>query len=151
MRRREKEITDYHEIEDILSKAEIMHVGLSDKGIPYVVPLCFGYHDRKIYFHGSPGGKKSGIIEHHNVASFSCVSYFKIHEEADPCSWSMEYRSAIGFGRVRVIYSAEEKQAALACIMKHYGYRGEMNFPQADRTEVVCLHVEELTGKKSLL
>ena len=43
LRRYDREITNLNEIEKILEKAEILHLGLLDEGYPYVVPLHYGY------------------------------------------------------------------------------------------------------------
>ncbi len=42
MRRKDKEITNKAEIEAILKKAFICHLGLSDGDQPYVVPMNYG-------------------------------------------------------------------------------------------------------------
>ena len=42
MRKREREITDLSEIRSILEQCKILHLGLSDEGQPYVVPLNYG-------------------------------------------------------------------------------------------------------------
>ena len=56
MRRKEKEIKDTAEIEEILSKAFVCRLGLCDNGRPYVVPLCFGYEDNALYIHCAKEG-----------------------------------------------------------------------------------------------
>ena len=43
MTRRELEITDITEILKIMDSTKILHLGLSDEGWPYVVPMNFGY------------------------------------------------------------------------------------------------------------
>ena len=43
MRKREREITDEAMIRDILDRAQVMHLGLSDEGQPYVVPMYYCY------------------------------------------------------------------------------------------------------------
>ena len=43
MRRKDREITDIHKIEKILSSAKYLHLGVLDDEYPYVVPLHYGY------------------------------------------------------------------------------------------------------------
>jgi len=43
MRRSLKEITDPLTIEQLLQKASVCHLGLSDNGQPYVVPMNYAY------------------------------------------------------------------------------------------------------------
>ena len=57
MTRREREVTDIPDILDIINKTKILHLGLSDEGWPYVVPMNYGYEyvDGKLtfYLHGA--------------------------------------------------------------------------------------------------
>ena len=43
MRRKDREVTDIGEIENIIEKAKIVHVGMVDGNAPYVVPMQYGY------------------------------------------------------------------------------------------------------------
>jgi len=45
MRRALKKITDPSVIDQLLKKATVCHLGLSDNGQPYVVPMNYGYAD----------------------------------------------------------------------------------------------------------
>lgn len=66
VRRKDKEITNRAEIEGILKKAFICHLGLSDGDLPYVVPMNYGYEDGHIYLHCATEGKKLDIIKKNN-------------------------------------------------------------------------------------
>ena len=43
MTRREFEVTDPEVIRDILDSSSYLHLGLVDEGMPYVVPMNYGY------------------------------------------------------------------------------------------------------------
>ena len=43
MTRREREVTDINDILQIINETKILHLGLSDEGWPYVVPMNYGY------------------------------------------------------------------------------------------------------------
>ncbi|MFX1521344.1 MAG: pyridoxamine 5'-phosphate oxidase family protein, partial [Promethearchaeota archaeon] len=45
MRRKDKEITDTHEIETILKRAVVCRIAFSENNKPYMVPVNFGYTD----------------------------------------------------------------------------------------------------------
>ena len=62
MRRREKEITDIKSIEKIMFKAKVCRLALTQDNTPYIVPVCFGYNSKVIYFHSAKEGKKIDII-----------------------------------------------------------------------------------------
>ncbi|MGQ9662676.1 MAG: pyridoxamine 5'-phosphate oxidase family protein [Kiritimatiellia bacterium] len=51
MRRAEQKIKNWAKIDSIVRRSQVCHLGLSGQGTPYVVPLCFGYDGRDIYFH----------------------------------------------------------------------------------------------------
>jgi nitroimidazol reductase NimA-like FMN-containing flavoprotein (pyridoxamine 5'-phosphate oxidase superfamily) len=57
MRRKDKEITDRQQIDEILSKAEIIRLAVVDNGLPYIVAMNFAYVDGFIYMHSA---KKAG-------------------------------------------------------------------------------------------
>ncbi|UTY39936.1 pyridoxamine 5'-phosphate oxidase family protein [Allocoprobacillus halotolerans] len=56
MRRKDREITDFHEIMNIINKCDTCRVALFDEEYPYIVPLNFGVdvQDEQVcfYFHG---------------------------------------------------------------------------------------------------
>ena len=75
MRKREREITDLEEIRSILDQCKILHLGLSDEGQPYVVPLNYGYllegNTLTFYLHGATEGYKYEVIQKNPRVSFA--------------------------------------------------------------------------------
>ena len=67
MRRKDREITDLNEIIKIVSECDVLHLGMCDNGVPYVVPVNFGftYEDETFtfYVHGAASGKKIDILK----------------------------------------------------------------------------------------
>ena len=43
MRRRDREVTDMNEILRILKTANVLHLGLTDGDMPYVLPMNYGF------------------------------------------------------------------------------------------------------------
>jgi len=62
MRRKDKEIKEIKDIEEILHKATVCRVAMVSNNSPYIVPLNFGYKDRCLYFHSAGEGKKLDIL-----------------------------------------------------------------------------------------
>ena len=56
-------------IEEVIARAPVCRLALSDNGEPYVVPMNFGYSDGVLYFHGAPNGRKIDIIGMRTVFS----------------------------------------------------------------------------------
>lgn len=68
-----------------------------------------------------------------------------------PCRWSMKYRSVIGFGTARILEDHEEKRAGLGAVMAHYGGpEGPFDGKSLERTCVIEIAIERMTGKQSL-
>jgi nitroimidazol reductase NimA-like FMN-containing flavoprotein (pyridoxamine 5'-phosphate oxidase superfamily) len=155
MRRKEREITVLEEKMDIIAKNKVCRLGLSKDNFPYVVPLNYGYsfEDNTLvfYFHGAAEGRKMDIIKENNNACFEIDFEGNLIEGKDPCSYSYMFKSIIGFGKIIMMPSIEEKTAGLNKIMSHQtGKETACNFPEAvlKNMAVYKLTVEEFTGKQ---
>jgi uncharacterized protein len=150
MRRKDKEITDIKSIEEIINRAKVFRLALSLDDTPYVVPLCFGYRDKIIYFHSAREGKKINILKKNNKVCFEFDIDYELVESENSCKWGMKYRSVIGFGRVTVIENLDEKQEALGIIMGNYSEK-TFQFPEnmVNATLVAKIDIEQMSGKFS--
>jgi nitroimidazol reductase NimA-like FMN-containing flavoprotein (pyridoxamine 5'-phosphate oxidase superfamily) len=150
MRRKDKEIADKEEIEEIVKKAMICRVSLSVGGEPYVFPVNYGYRDGCLYFHSAQQGKKIEMMRKNPHICFQVDTDVEIVPAENACDWSIKYKSVIGFGKAEFLYSLEEKKQALQTIMSQYSDL-EYTFTEKSLASVciVCLHIEEMTGKKS--
>ena len=150
MQKKEREITDISEIEEIIKKSINCRIGLVDGDEPYVVPVCFGYERGALYFHGALEGRKVELIEKNDKVSFEMEADVETVFATSPCDWTMKYRSVIGVGKAHILESDEEKTHGLRVIMKHYS-EGESNFPKSrlDLSSVVRVDIERITGKQS--
>ena len=150
MRKKEKEITKKAAIEDIITKSLVCRLALSDDNSPYIVPLCFGYKDKVLYFHGSQKGKKIDIIKKNPMVSFELDTDTEIVKAEDACRWTMKYRSVIGFGKALLLEDIEEKRKALNIIMSQYSDR-IFQFDDAilKKMGVIKVEIESMTGKQS--
>lgn len=150
MRRKEKEIKGQKEIEEILNRAEICHIGLCKNNIPYVISVNFGYKDRAIYFHSAPEGRKIDIIKSNQIVSFTCYCDYTLTTEETPCRWSARYRSVCGQGRAVVLSRLEDKINGLDILMSHYA-NGPFEYDSEDLKHMVIVKVviDQMTGKKS--
>jgi nitroimidazol reductase NimA-like FMN-containing flavoprotein (pyridoxamine 5'-phosphate oxidase superfamily) len=157
MRKKEREITDRHEIERVLTGAKTMLLAINEAGAaPYVVPVNFGYRDGAVYFHSSPKGRKMELIAKDPMVSFEAETDVAIVAPKDPtnaCEWSAAYRSVIGYGRARLLAEADEKRAGLLVLMA--GVAPDVDpssFTLTDEivavTAVVRIDIERMTGKK---
>ena len=149
MRKKEREITDPAELEQIIKQARVCRLGLVDGSEPYVVPVCFGHEDNAFYFHCAPEGRKLELIRNNNRVCVEIDADVEITTAEKPCGWSTRYRSVIGVGRAHILEDEADKIHGLTVLMRQFGKKGSaMAFDKADRTTVVRIDIENITGKK---
>lgn len=151
MRRKEQEIVDKAELEALLTKAKVLRLGLIDGNAPYVVPVCFGYRDGRLYVHSSAQGRKMEIIKRNNLVCFEVEEDVEVVSAAQACKWTVRYRSVIGYGRVSLVEDSGEKIEALNIIMDHYSGKPDQEYPEplVDLTAILRIDIESMTGKRS--
>ncbi|MEN6473524.1 MAG: pyridoxamine 5'-phosphate oxidase family protein [Syntrophaceae bacterium] len=149
MRRSDREVTDDALIEAILMQATVCRLAMCDEGWPYVVPLNFGYQDKRLFFHTAERGRKLDILTRNDRVCFEVDSEHKILESSAACGWSMRFASVIGFGRARLIDDPAYKREALDIIMRHYSDR-LYTYPDdiLTKTAIIRVDIESMTGKR---
>jgi len=153
MRRNDKEIQNLAAIEDIIGRSCICHLALNDEGTPYVLPMCFAYHDGTFSFHSASDGRKIAVLRNHPDVCISVVAGYDILRHPKGCSWSMRYESVVGFGRVRFIEDPAEKRLTLDRILLRYagGHSFSTDYSEEilQRTLVFDVCCDLLTAKVS--
>ena len=118
-----REILLKEEIERIIKKCDVCVVSMVDEnGLPYSIPMNFGFHKDVIILHSSKEGKKIDILKKNNNV---CVVFSTDHEltkqsEKVACSYSMKYRSVLAFGKVDFIQEKKQKIDYLNILMENY-------------------------------
>ena len=150
MRKKDREITDASGIRAIIEKVKVCRLGMVNGDKPYIVPLCFGYRDNVLYFHGSLKGQKVDLLRKNPNVCFEFDLINEITEAEKACDWSMKYQSVIGFGKADFIESPDEKREALSIIMAQYSDR-PYQFPESilKVTAIIKVEIESMTGKHS--
>jgi nitroimidazol reductase NimA-like FMN-containing flavoprotein (pyridoxamine 5'-phosphate oxidase superfamily) len=150
MRRKEKEITDRHEINQILGQARVCHVAFARDNEPYLVPLFYGYDGRHLYFHTAREGRKLEFLAANDRVCFEVERQVEIVARDQACNWSATFESVIGCGRATELTGVEEKRYGLDLIMGHYSDREWAYAPSVfESTRVWSIEIESLTGKRS--
>ncbi len=153
MRRKDREVKDKKAIESIVKRATVCRIAVSQNNLPYIVPVAFGYKDNCLYFHSAPQGRKIDIIRQNNNVCFELDIDCELAKKSEqPCSWSMKYRSVVGFGKAFFIDDLEEKRAALNIIVEHCSGNSQ-EYPYAENVisnmAVIKVEIDSMTGKKS--
>ena len=151
--RRARQALDAEQIEAILRRGSAGTLAvLGDGGWPYAVPLSYVYHGGRIYFHCAKSGHKLDAIRACDRASFCVID----KNEIVPAEFTTYYRSAIVFGRARIVEDAEERMAAMRALAAKYSpresedaFRIEMKVSGSASLCVVALDIEHMSGKQA--
>ncbi len=142
---------------DIMRAGVVIHVAFCVDGQPYVIPVGYQYEDDGngcVYLHGSP---ESRLMQH--LATGAPVSLCVTHVDAVVYSrqammHSMNYRSAICFGRGHVVTDVATKRRLFEGMTSRYmaGRTAGVHYEpatdaQLESTLVVAVEIEERSAK----
>jgi hypothetical protein len=155
MRRADREVTDIGGIDEILLMCKTCHVAMVDDGLPYVVPLSYGYRFigesvLELYFHSALEGRKIDILRKNDNVCFEISHEGELAHSASPCGYGIIYASVIGFGKAVFIEEAvDEKCEALSVMFKHQsGMDVAFTEKQAEGVCVFKVVSTDFAGKK---
>ena len=150
MKRQEREIKDPAIINEILTKSLICRIAINDNEYPYIIPVNYGYFENALYFHTAIAGKKIDLLKKNNKVSFEIEYSYEIITGKKSCDWTTKYRSIIGYGKVEIVETMEEKKQGLDVIMQQHGkHDNAYNEKLFNRFLVLKINIESLTGKQS--
>ena len=156
MRRADREVTDFNEIIDILSRCDTLRLGINGGDYPYVVPLSFGFEvvgqTIIFYIHGAKDGLKHDLIAKNNKACVEASIFHKFTEIKQYNAMTTEYESFIGFGKAEII-NGKAAAKGLDLICEHAGFKGfDYGGEKAlDATRIYKIVIERFTGKRRLV
>ena len=150
--RRKRQQLSREEAEAVLTRGTsgVLAVAGAD-GYPYAVPLSYVYQNGKLWFHCAKSGHKLDAIRREDKASFCVID----QDQVAPEEYTTYFRSAIAFGRVRILEDAGEIQAAIDLLARRYAPGDSREHRQAAiRREAGAMYmleltVEHLTGKEA--
>ena len=150
MRRKDREIEDKQEMEEIISRAKVCRLAMSVDDQPYLVPLNFGYAEGKVYFHSAKEGRKLEMIAANDKVCFEVDLDHDLISASKACKFGFGYASVIGFGRAAVVEDRAEKELGLKTIMAQYSDdEFEFSAQDMDRVAVVRVELTSLSGKRA--
>ena len=152
MRRRDREVTDLNEIRHILDNGKILHLGLSDEGMPYVIPMNYGYtleNGRLIFYvHGALEGRKLDVIRKNPACCAQIDCDGALIEGKVACQYGYSYYSLMGFGRADIVEDPQEKMRGLTLLMKaQTGRDFEFNERLVSIVSVIRIECDSFTAK----
>ena len=152
MTKRERLITDQHQIIDILNRAKVLHLGLCVDNEPYVVPMNYGYtmegEKLVVYLHSAVRGKKLDMIKANPKVFFEIDCDVVPFEGVMPCQYGVTYSSIMGRGTAQIVEDVEEKMKAMSVLMQtQTGKDFSFNERLVSIVAVIRIDVEEYTAK----
>ncbi|WP_277056424.1 pyridoxamine 5'-phosphate oxidase family protein [Treponema socranskii] len=153
MRRKDREVTDIRQIESIIEKAKVVHIGMIDSGAPYVVPMQYGYvftdGALTLYLHSAQEGRKIDCIKkNQNVCIELETDIAPISGGDIPCKYSSAYASVMGDGTAEIVEDPKEKVFGLESIMKtQTGKAFTVSEEMAAAVSVIKISVPRVTAK----
>jgi len=153
MRRKDREITDIHEIESLIGRMDVCRIGLTDGLVPYIVTMNFGYkggNPALLYFHCAPEGRKIEMIRRNSFVCFQMDTDHNLKTGEKACDYGMSYSSILGHGNIFIVNEEAEKRSGMNFIMDHYSQNNMHSYnPEIfKRTTILRLEISEMSCKK---
>ncbi len=153
MTKREREVTDPAEIRKIIESCMVLHLGLVDEGLPYIVPMNYGFEfidgQLVLYIHGAKKGYKLDVMRKNPVCCFEMECNVQPFEGKVPCQYGTVYESVMGRGTVEILEDPEEKIHAMKVLMKtQTGKDFDFTEKLVSVVSVMRIHVSEYTAKR---
>ena len=152
MTRREFEVTDPTQIQHILDESKVLHLGLVDDGMPYIVPMNYGYRleagKLTLYLHSASRGYKLDVIAKNPVCCFEMECGLEPFEGKIACQYGVSYYSLMGRGRAVIVEDVGEKMEAMSILMKtQTGKDFEFGERLVSIVSVIRIDVSDYTAK----
>ena len=149
MRRKEREIKDRAEIDEILNRERVMHLALADNNIPFVVPVFYAYDGASLYFHSAKAGTKMEIIKRNDNVCFEISIFEGVAPSDAACNFEARHRTVIGCGKAALVEDDDEKTKALDLIVAAFtNEKFTYSKKNLERTQVVRIDIASVKGKK---
>jgi nitroimidazol reductase NimA-like FMN-containing flavoprotein (pyridoxamine 5'-phosphate oxidase superfamily) len=151
MRRKKQLLSEAETIEILQSCTSGVLAVMGDNDYPYAVPLSFAYKDGKLFFHFAKAGHKIDSIVRNNKVSFCVIKTDNVIQK----TFTTHFRSAIVFGRARILTEDSEKKYALECLVEKYSpdyiADGQSEIERDwNRVWVAEIKIEHMTGKAAI-
>ncbi|KAF8938097.1 hypothetical protein BGZ58_001611 [Dissophora ornata] len=154
---------DAESIHAILDNNMLAHVGFTlppgaadEDDWPFVMPMCYGRIDDIVYLHGYVSGRMMKALASDTLPKV-CITVSQVDAlvvAMSPFHNSMNYKSAVIFGRGRLVESADEKDRALAVItnqpFRHADRWNDSRLPNnidLKSTKVIAVQIERASAK----
>jgi uncharacterized protein len=139
-------------IDCILDEALVAHVGFSQDGQTFVVPMSFARAGDRLYLHGAAASRALAALRGGAPACVTVTLLDGLVLARSAFRHSVNYRSLMVLGVARAEEDREAKRSALLAIVEHMvpGRAADVRAPtdaEVDATSVVWLPLDEASAK----
>jgi nitroimidazol reductase NimA-like FMN-containing flavoprotein (pyridoxamine 5'-phosphate oxidase superfamily) len=143
---------DAEVIHAIIDEAPLCHIAFSEEGQPFVIPANHGRVEDHLFIHGAPASRLLRHIAAGQPVSMAFTLLDGLVLARSAFHHSVNYRSAVIFGRGRIVEQEEEKLRALEAVSEHLlpGRWAEVRPPSRAElmaTKVVAIAIESAAAK----
>jgi nitroimidazol reductase NimA-like FMN-containing flavoprotein (pyridoxamine 5'-phosphate oxidase superfamily) len=157
VRRADKVISD-DRARELVASAYCGRLGsVGSDGWPYVVPLLYTWTNGEIWVHNTRArGHLRENVDHDPRVCFEIDEAGAVFPYGRfECDTSVEYRSVVVFGQIRIIEDEAGKSAFFDALMEKYadpGWdRAKGFYPRLDQVTVYAITIERMSGKETPL
>ncbi|HEX4221025.1 MAG TPA: pyridoxamine 5'-phosphate oxidase family protein [Pseudonocardiaceae bacterium] len=148
----ERARTDRSELDAVLDAGLVCHLGLVMDGAPVVLPTAYGRDGDTLYVHGSSGASSLLAARPETDACVTVSLLDGIVYARAAFSHSINYRSAVIHGKVRIVDEPDEKVHGLAVVTEHlapgsWDYTRQPNKRELAKTSVLAMSLTEAAVK----
>ncbi|GAB2934377.1 pyridoxamine 5'-phosphate oxidase family protein [Nonomuraea fastidiosa] len=150
-RSKERGSTDRNDLYEVLDTGMICHLGVIVNGHPMVIPTGYGRAGETLYLHGSTGATSLRAADGNEV----CVTVTHLDGivlARSIFNHSVNYRSAIIYGRARLVADHDERMEGLRVLSERlapgqWDYARRPSRKELAATAVLALSLEEASVK----
>ena len=148
----ERGSNDWSVVAAILDEALVCHVGFDVDGAPVVIPTAHARHDTTLYLHGAPASRMLRSVAGGVDVCVTVTLLDGLVLARSLFHHSLNYRSAVCFGRAVEVTDLEDKDRALHLFAEHVlpGRAAEVRRPTRGElmaTRVLAVQLDEASAK----
>ena len=154
LRRQDRSLSE-REARELIARAYCGRLAThGSDGWPYIVPLLHVLSGTDILVHNAAArGHLRANVDNETRACFEVDEPIEVFDYGRfECDTGLAYRSAIAYGRIRVLTDRPAKAAFFDAFMAKYGRpdsgRPKGFYPRLDEVTVYAVAVERMTGKQ---
>jgi uncharacterized protein len=145
-------------IKSFLRRSIIGHVGHLSGDQPFITPTNFWFDEEnhRIIFHSNITGRTRSNLEKRPLVCFETSEYGRLLPSNAALEFSIQYRSVMVFGTVKVITDPDEKRQLLEKFIEKYfpNLRPGREFrpitqKELERTSVYSILIDSWSGKEN--